>query len=69
MVLDGAGKRMLGVSTKDLAISTMAQNLPVRYSVIGSYPCIELPWPMAINERGDIYLTTSERGMIMLKKQ
>jgi len=69
LVLDGAGKRMLRVSTKNLAISTVAQNLPVRYTVVGSYPCIELPLPMTVNEKGDIYLTTMERGMIMLQKQ
>jgi streptogramin lyase len=68
-VLDGAGKRMLRVSTKNLAISTMVQNLPVRYQVLGSYPYMEFPLPMAVNEEGDIYLTTKERGMIMLKKQ
>jgi hypothetical protein len=56
------------VSTKTGAITTIAKNLPVRYSVIGSYPYMELPWPMAVNEQGDIYLTTMERGIILFKK-
>jgi sugar lactone lactonase YvrE len=69
IVLDGGGKRLLRVSTKSGAITTIAENLPVRYSVIGSYPYMELPWPMAVNERGDIYFTTMERGIILLKKK
>jgi sugar lactone lactonase YvrE len=69
IVLDGGGKRLLRVSTKSGAVTTIAENLPVRYSVIGSYPYMELPVPMAVNEKGDIYFTTMERGTILLKKK
>lgn len=69
LVLDGGGKRLLRVNTQNGAITTIAQNLPVRYSVVGSYPYMELPVPMAVNERGDIYLTTMERGIILFKKK
>ena len=68
LVLDGAGKRLLRVNTKNLAVSIIAQNLPVRYAVVGAYPYTELPVPMAVNEKGDIYLITMERGTIMLQK-
>ena len=68
LVLDGAGKRLLSVNTKNLDVTTIAERLPVRYSVIGTYPYMELPVPMSVNERGDVFLATKERGVIMLEK-
>jgi len=68
LVLDGAGKKLLHINTTNQAVTTIAQDLPIRYSVVGSYPYMEMPLPMAVNERGDIYLATMERGVIMLEK-
>ncbi len=38
-------------------------------ALTGAYPYMALPLPMAVNDEGDIYLTTKERGLIMLKKR
>jgi hypothetical protein len=44
-------------------------NLPVAHGVIGSYPPVEFPIAMTISEKGDVYMTTIGRGLIMLKKK
>jgi sugar lactone lactonase YvrE len=68
LVLDGASQRLFKVSTKDVAISVVAENMPVTYGLTGSYPSVEFPLPMTVSAKGDIYLTTMNRGVIMLKK-
>ncbi|MBU2551956.1 MAG: SMP-30/gluconolactonase/LRE family protein [Proteobacteria bacterium] len=68
LILDGAAGRLLRVNPRNLAVSMVAVNLPVNYAVIGSYPPIEFPLPMDVDEKGNIYLTTSGRGLIQLKK-
>lgn len=68
IILDGASQKLYKVGTKDLAISVIAEDLPVAYSLSGSYPSFELPLPMTVSEEGDIYFTTSNRGVIQLKK-
>jgi sugar lactone lactonase YvrE len=68
LVLDGAGQKLYRIGTQDLAISLLAANLPIRYVLTGTYPALELPWPMSVSKEGDIYLTTANRGVITLQK-
>jgi sugar lactone lactonase YvrE len=68
VVLDGAGQKLYRIGTQDLRISLMATNLPVRPLFTGTYPALELPWPMSISKEGDIYLATADRGVTMLQK-
>ena len=68
LVLDAAGKRLYRIGIRDLSVSVIAANLPIRYSVVGNYPPSESPWPMSIGGDGSIYLGTTRRGVIMLKK-
>jgi len=68
LALDGASGKLFRINPKNLAISPVAQNLPVGYSVIGSYPVVEFPLSMAVSPKGDIYIPTSHRGLIMLQK-
>jgi len=46
----------------------VARNLPIGFYLVGSYPPVESALPMSVSPRGDIYLTTMNRGIIMLKK-
>lgn len=69
VALDVIGRRLLRVDPKTLAITTIADGLPVSYSVIGSGPgSVEFPAPMYVTPAGDIYLGTAGRGVIELKK-
>ena len=68
LVLDGATQSLFRISTADLAISIVARNLPIGFYLVGSYPPVETALPMSVSPRGDIYLTTMNRGIIMLKK-
>ena len=68
LVLDGAGQKLYRIGTQDLGISLLAANLPIRYVLTGTYPALELPWPMSVSKEGNIYLTTANRGVIMLQK-
>lgn len=68
LILDGAGQRLFRVGIKNLSISIIAANLPIGYSLVGSYPPIEFPLPMTVSEKGDIYIATINRGVIMLQK-
>jgi hypothetical protein len=52
-----------------MSLTLVAADLPVGYSVIGSYPPVEFPWPMAVGSNGNIYLATMNRGMIKLQKK
>jgi sugar lactone lactonase YvrE len=68
LALDGASGRLFRIDPKNLAISVVAENLPVAYAVLGSYPPLEFPVVMAICPKGNIYIPTVDRGLIMLKK-
>ena len=68
LALDGASGRLFRINPKNLAISIVAENLPVGYALLGSYPPVEFPLPMTISAKGDIYIPTSGRGLIMLQK-
>jgi DNA-binding beta-propeller fold protein YncE len=69
IILDGASQKLFLLSTKDLSLSVLATDLPIAYSVIGSYPPLEFPWPMAVSASGDVYITTINRGIIELQKK
>jgi sugar lactone lactonase YvrE len=68
LALDGASGRLFRINPKNLRISIVAENLPVGYAVAGSYPVVEFSSPMAIGPKGDIYIPTADRGLIMLQK-
>jgi hypothetical protein len=68
LALDGASGRLFRINPRNLAISLLAMDLPVGYGVIGSYPALEFPIAMAISPKGNIYMPTTSRGLIMLKK-
>jgi len=68
LVLDGAGHKLYKIDRKNLAISVVAEDLPVSYMLSGSYPSFEFALSMAVSAKGDIYFTTSNRGVIQLKK-
>jgi hypothetical protein len=68
LALDGAGGRLFRINPKNLVISKVAENLPVGYSLMGSYPTLEFPSAMTVSPKGDIYIPTADRGLIMLKK-
>ena len=62
------GRRLLHIDPKKLAITTIADALPVGYGVVGSGPtAVELPTPLHVTADGDIYLGTAGRGVILLK--
>lgn len=68
LVLDGGAGRLLKVGVKKFSISLVAKNLPVTGGTIGSYPPVQLPVPMAVTAKGDVYLATNNRGVIKLEK-
>jgi sugar lactone lactonase YvrE len=69
IALDTIGRRVLRIDPKKLAITTIADGLPVGYGVVGSGPtAIEFPAPMFVTPEGDIYLGTAGRGVIELKQ-
>jgi len=68
LILDGATQSLFRVGIADLAISIVARNLPVGYALVGSYPPVEFPLPMTVSPGGNIYLTTMDRGVIILQK-
>lgn len=67
LALDGASGRLFRINPADLAISTIAENLPVGYTTLGTYPAVEFPYPMTVDAKGDIYIPTADRGLLMLK--
>jgi sugar lactone lactonase YvrE len=69
LFLDGAGQKLFRLNTRNMSLTLVAADLPVGYSVIGSYPPVEFPWPMAVGSNGNIYLATMNRGMIKLQKK
>ncbi len=68
LALDGAGGRLLRINPKNLGVSIVAINLPVSYGLVGSYPALEFPLPMTVSPSGDIYIPTTDRGLIMLQR-
>ena len=68
LALDDAGGRLFKIDPKDLSISTIAEDLPVANTTIGSYPVVEFPYAMTVGPGGDIYIPTAGRGLIMLQK-
>lgn len=68
LALDCAGMRLFRINPKNLTISMIAQNLPVRYALIGNHPPVGVPAAMSVSARGDIYIPTANRGLIMLEK-
>jgi outer membrane protein assembly factor BamB len=69
LFLDGGGQKLYRLNTRNMDLSVVAEDLPVGYSTLGSYPPTEFPWPMAVGPTGDIYLATLNRGMIILQKK
>lgn len=69
IILDGASQKLFRLSTTNLSLSVLATDLPVTYSVVGSYPPLEFPWPMAVSAKGEVYIATMSRGMIKLQKK
>ncbi len=66
--VDVIGRRLLHIDPKKLAITAIAEALPVGYGVVGSGPsAVEFPTPLHVTADGDIYLGTSGRGVIQLK--
>ncbi len=69
LALDVVGKRLLRIDPKKLAISVIADSLPVGYGVVGSGPAaVEFAAPLYVGAEGDVYLGTDGRGVVLLKK-
>ncbi len=68
LAMDGASGRLFRINPKNLVISMVAENLPVAYTALGSYPPAEFSSAMAMSPAGDIYIPTVNRGLILLKK-
>lgn len=68
LVLDGAGQKLVRINPKTRAMSIVAAHLPIAYATIGSYPMVEFPLSMFVDEAGDIYFNTANRGLMRLKK-
>ena len=69
LALDGASGRLFRINPKKPALSVVAENIPVTYGLVGSYPTLELPVVMTVDARGNIYIPTSERGLIELERK
>ena len=68
LALDGASGKLFRINPKNLAISVVAQDLPVGYGLSGSYPPVEFGGAMTVSSKGDIYIPTADRGLIELQK-
>jgi sugar lactone lactonase YvrE len=69
LALDGASGRLFRVNPNNLALSVVAENIPVGYGSTGSYPALEFPLAMTVDGKGNIYIPTAERGLVMLEKK
>jgi hypothetical protein len=68
IAVDVIGRRLLHIDPRKLAITPIAEGLPVSYGVVGSGPAaVEFPTPLHVTADGDIYLGTAGRGVIQLK--
>ena len=69
LALSGSSGKLFRINPKNLALSVIVEDLPIGYGAIGSYPSgVEFAGSMSVNANGDIYIPTSERGMIVLRK-
>jgi hypothetical protein len=68
LALDFVSGRLFRINPKNLAISVVAQNLSAVGGPSGSYPVVEFGGAMAVGPKGDIYIPTADRGIIMLQK-
>ena len=68
IAVDVIGRRLLHIDPRKLAITTIADGLPVGYGVIGSgTAAVEFPTPLHVADDGTITLGTAGRGVIQLK--
>jgi sugar lactone lactonase YvrE len=69
IALDVIGRRLLHIDPRKLAVTVIADGVPVGYGAIGSGPAaVEFPAPLHVTADGDIYLGTTGRGVIALKR-
>ncbi|MFL6654920.1 MAG: SMP-30/gluconolactonase/LRE family protein [Sulfurifustis sp.] len=69
LALSGSTGKLFRIDPKNLAVSVVAENLPVGYSAIGSYPPgVEFAGSMGVAANGDVYIATAERGVWVLRK-
>jgi sugar lactone lactonase YvrE len=69
LALDVIGRRLVRIDPKKLAISVVADQVPVGYGVVGPGTSgVEFAAPLYVSGDGDIYLGTDGRGIIELKK-
>jgi sugar lactone lactonase YvrE len=69
IAVDVIGHRLLHIDPKKLAITTIADGLPVSYGVIGSGAAgVEFPTPLHVADDGTITLGTAGRGVIQLRR-
>jgi sugar lactone lactonase YvrE len=69
LALSGSAGKLFRINPMNLALSVVAENLPIGYTVIGSYPTgVEFAAPMSVGANGDVYIATAERGVIVLRK-
>jgi sugar lactone lactonase YvrE len=70
LALSGSSGKLFRINPKNLALSVVAEGLPIGYTPIGSYPPgVEFSTPMSVDANGDIYIPTSERGIVVLRKK
>lgn len=70
LALSGSAGKLFRIDPTNLAVSVVAENLPIAYSAIGSYPPgVEFAGAMGVASNGDVYLATAERGVIVLRKK
>jgi sugar lactone lactonase YvrE len=68
IAVDTIGHRLLHIDPKKLAITTIADGLPVGYGVVGSgSAAVEFPTPLHVGDDGTITLGTAGRGVIQFK--
>lgn len=68
VAVDVIGRRLLHIDPKKLAITTIADGLPVGYGVVGSGAgAVEFPTPLHVADDGSITLGTAGRGVIQLR--
>ena len=69
IAVDVIGRRLLHIDPKKLAITAIADGLPVGYGVVGSgTAAVEFPTPLHVSDDGTITLGTAGRGVIQLKR-
>ncbi len=70
LALSGSSGKLFRIDPKTLALSVVAEGLPTSYGAIGSHPPgVEFASPMAVSESGDVYVATSGRGVIVLRRK